>query len=168
MRTPATTWWGKWAAMKTLERQTHTWTPQNTVHRTAFRYLSKHKCRQKISSLRMPAWYQSGSCWSCTITTDTFIICLSWELQLPGHQNKPCTPSIRSQWSTTAQYTHCVCSDKLWVEGNGKQPWHQRGHESKSEVVCLFLWTHQSVLVDFLPPCFLLLVTMARMEVTRV
>lgn len=40
------TWWGKWAAIKTLERQTHTWTPQNSVHRRAFRYLLKYKFTQ--------------------------------------------------------------------------------------------------------------------------
>lgn len=32
--TPAMTWWGKWAAMKTRDRQTQTWTAQNPIHST--------------------------------------------------------------------------------------------------------------------------------------
>lgn len=37
--TPAMTWWGKWAAMNTLDRQTQTWTPQKNVHSVPRTYL---------------------------------------------------------------------------------------------------------------------------------
>lgn len=58
--TPATTWWGKWAAMKTLERHTHTWTPQNSVHRIPLRYLSKDTFEQTLLWKEMIGLDQSG------------------------------------------------------------------------------------------------------------
>ena len=57
--TPAMTWWGKCAAMKTLERQTHTWTAQKPVHSRAFRYLPEGR-RKRVQILHV-----QGTCSVC-------------------------------------------------------------------------------------------------------
>lgn len=45
-KTPAMTWWGKWAAMKTRDRQTQTWTAQKPVQSAV------HKTLQGAEGLR--------------------------------------------------------------------------------------------------------------------
>lgn len=66
--TPVMTWCGKCAAMKTLERQTHTWTAQNTVHRMAFRYL-ENSSRRSVSG--------SGAVWFDNHVQEATAMCIS-------------------------------------------------------------------------------------------